>query len=103
MLKQTFDRAAGAMYLKVSDLAVHETVMVTDSIYVDLDADGSPVGVELLGVPSTVPFVAGPDVDMTLTTFGFPAEARLLMAAARFTSPSATVATGSRSVEAVPA
>ncbi len=52
MLKQTFDSVACATYLHVSELPVHTTIEVTSSIYIDLAEDGSPVGVEVLGIAS---------------------------------------------------
>jgi uncharacterized protein YuzE len=52
VLKQTFDSVACATYLHVSELPVHTTIEVTSSIYIDLAEDGSPVGVEVLGIAS---------------------------------------------------
>jgi uncharacterized protein YuzE len=100
MLRQTFDPSAGAMYLQVSYAPVFETVAVADNVYIDLDASGAPVGLELLGVPNTMPFIAGPEVTAALGTFHFPADARLLMMAARYERVPHVAVTGSRSVEA---
>ena len=52
MLKQTFDSVACATYLHVSELPVHTTLEVTASIYIDLAQDGTPVGVEVIGIAS---------------------------------------------------
>ena len=47
----TYDPEADALYVRLSDQPRKgPTLEVTDSYMVDLDADGEPVGVELLGV-----------------------------------------------------
>jgi uncharacterized protein YuzE len=44
----TYDREANALYIRFSSASVAETVELSESVYVDLDADGAPVGFEVL-------------------------------------------------------
>lgn len=46
------DPEADATYVKVSDAPVTTTQQIGDSLCVDLDAEGAPVGVELLMAPA---------------------------------------------------
>jgi uncharacterized protein YuzE len=46
----TYDREAEAMYIRYSDREVDHTVEFTESVYVDADADGNPIGFEILEV-----------------------------------------------------
>jgi uncharacterized protein YuzE len=48
MIRAEYDREADALYVRFSDAAVAETVEVDDYRIVDLDADGRPVGLEVL-------------------------------------------------------
>ena len=48
MVEITEDRQADAAYIHLSDENVHETIEVTDTVSVDLDSNGNPVGVEVL-------------------------------------------------------
>lgn len=48
----TYDSEANATYVKVSDAPIATTRQFGDSLAVDLDADGEPVGVELLMAPA---------------------------------------------------
>jgi uncharacterized protein YuzE len=56
----TYDREAYALYIRFSSAPVAETVELSESVYVDLDQDGEPVGFEVLhaepallaGIPS---------------------------------------------------
>ena len=50
VFEPTFDSVAHAAYIQVAEAPVASTVEVTSQIYVDLAADGRPVGIELLGV-----------------------------------------------------
>ncbi len=43
-----YDADVNALYLRFSDHPIYETVALSDSVYVDLDADGQPVGFEVL-------------------------------------------------------
>jgi uncharacterized protein YuzE len=50
-MRITIDETAGAVYMKVRDGKVAESVEVTDAdAYVDLDADGYVLGVEFLSL-----------------------------------------------------
>ena len=44
----TYDREANALYIRFSKASVAETVGLSESVYVDLDEDGDPVGFEVL-------------------------------------------------------
>jgi uncharacterized protein YuzE len=49
----TYDPEANATYVKLSDATVATTEQFGDSLTVDLDTTGEPVGVELLMAPAT--------------------------------------------------
>lgn len=87
MLRQTFDTVANTMYLQVSDRAVERTIEVTSDVYVDLAADGSPVGVEVLGLVRGGRLYAPESVASVLTEYRFPEQARAVMEAARPAEP----------------
>lgn len=82
MLKQTFDAAAGAMYVQVDSIAVETTVEISPRVYVDLAADGRPVGLEVLGLSQEQPLLCNAEIAEALERFDFPEEARLLLGAA---------------------
>ena len=44
----TYDRDANALYIRFSKARIVETVELSDSVYVDLDEEGEPVGFEVL-------------------------------------------------------
>jgi uncharacterized protein YuzE len=48
-----YDADAEAVYIRFSVAEVAETVEVSDSLYIDVDANGDPIGIEVLGVDST--------------------------------------------------
>jgi len=48
-----YDPNANAAYIQVADADVSETVQLGDGVYLDIDADGKPVGVEVLNADST--------------------------------------------------
>lgn len=48
----TYDRDANALYIQFSMNEIAETVALSDSVYVDVDADGEPVGFEILHAAS---------------------------------------------------
>ncbi len=52
------DRDAGAAYLRLSTNSVARTVEFSEDIYVDLDAMGVVVGVELLDLMTPIPMDA---------------------------------------------
>jgi uncharacterized protein YuzE len=43
-----YDTEADALYIRLSDEARERTVEIDETTYVDVDADGHPVGIELL-------------------------------------------------------
>jgi len=48
----TYDREANALYIRFSTNAIAETVELSETVYVDLDGDGEPVGFEILHATS---------------------------------------------------
>lgn len=48
-----YDRDANALYIRFSTNVIEETVELSDSVYVDVDANGEPVGFEILHAAST--------------------------------------------------
>ncbi len=45
----TYDREAEALYLQFSEEEIVETIELADNVYVDVDKDGNPAGLEVLG------------------------------------------------------
>jgi uncharacterized protein YuzE len=52
--KITYDPEANALYLRFSDSEIAETLELSESVYVDLDADGVPVGLEVLDATAEI-------------------------------------------------
>jgi uncharacterized protein YuzE len=50
----TYDPDVRAMYVRLSDRAVAKSVELSDTVYVDLDSDGEPVGFEILEAQSSL-------------------------------------------------
>jgi len=48
MLRVSFDKKAGAIYIKISDNEVKKTIEFAPETFVDLDSTGKLVGVEML-------------------------------------------------------
>jgi uncharacterized protein YuzE len=65
MITISVDPSLGVAYVKFSDEQIVETVEVTPSVQVDLDATNTVVGVELLSLTDALPI---DDLDR----FGFP-------------------------------
>jgi uncharacterized protein YuzE len=61
------DTNVGAAYIKLSDEQIVETVEVTPSVQVDIDATGTVVGVELLTLAADLP------IEVLNRTFHLPA------------------------------
>jgi len=49
-MKFEYDPEADAAYLQIAEGKVHETIEITDGIIVDIDAEGHPLGIEVLSV-----------------------------------------------------
>ena len=79
MLEATFDSEALAWYIAVSGESVDQTVPVSANVFVDLDADGNPVGMEVVGVDSPQSVVMCEGVSLALQLYAFPAKARELI------------------------
>ncbi len=58
VLSVKLDRDAGAAYLRLSTSSVARTVEFSEDIYVDLDAMGVVVGVEVLDLTTKIPMGA---------------------------------------------
>jgi uncharacterized protein YuzE len=71
----TYDREANALYIRFSTNAISETVELSDTVYMDVDRDGEPVGFEILhaaspdlaGIPSLPDTAAWRDLVKTAT------------------------------------
>lgn len=50
----TYDPEANALYMRFSDNEIAETLEFSESVYVDVDADGIPVGLEVLDASSSL-------------------------------------------------
>ena len=51
-----YDEEANALYLRFSSGDIDETIVLSDSVYVDVDANGDPVGIEILhATPKELP------------------------------------------------
>lgn len=48
----TYDRDANALYIRFSTNEIAETVALSDAVYIDVDAEGEPVGFEILNAAS---------------------------------------------------
>lgn len=53
-----YDADADAMYLKVDDGTVAETVEIAEMVYVDVDAEGRPLGIEFVVASDFLAFLA---------------------------------------------
>lgn len=64
----SYDPKVDAIYIQLRDAAIDDTIEAGRYIFVDVDADGVPVGVELLfaGRAWTVPDAAGLTVNIAL-------------------------------------
>jgi uncharacterized protein YuzE len=51
------DPDINAVYVQLREGKVHRTEEVEDAVYVDIDADGNPIGIELLHAEDALPFV----------------------------------------------
>lgn len=49
-----YDPQANALYMRFSDNEIAETLKRSESVYVDVDADGVPVGFEVLDASSSL-------------------------------------------------
>jgi len=52
--KVTYDPDANARYLQFSEKEIAETLELSESVYVDVDKDGVPVGLEVLDASSAI-------------------------------------------------
>ena len=57
----TYDREANAIYLRFSTNPIEETITLSDSVYLDVDVEGEPVGLEILDA-STADLRAIPEI-----------------------------------------
>ncbi len=52
-----FDEEANALYIAIKAGEVARTIEVTDMVYIDVDADGAPLGIEFVSADEFVPFL----------------------------------------------
>jgi uncharacterized protein YuzE len=58
LLRIKYDPEAGAMYWKLRDGEVAETLEVEPLVYIDIDHSGRPLGVEFVVADDLIPFLA---------------------------------------------
>lgn len=56
-----YDADADAMYLRLRDGTVADTVEIEEMVYVDIDADGQPLGVEFVVASDFLAFLTRRD------------------------------------------
>jgi uncharacterized protein YuzE len=56
-LRMRYDPEVDALYVTVREGEVAETVEVEEAVYVDVDDDGRPLGVEFLSGAGLLPFL----------------------------------------------
>jgi uncharacterized protein YuzE len=66
MITLSVDTYVGAAYIQLSDEPIVETIELTPSVQVDVDATGTVVGVELLSLAAELP------IDVLDRTYRFP-------------------------------
>lgn len=52
--RTTWDQDADAIYIRFSDADVASTLALSNTVYIDVDQAGNPVGMEVLGVDSAI-------------------------------------------------
>ena len=60
------DRGENALYIKLRPGKVARTIELTDSVYVDMDADDAPIGIEFLNADDFLPFLRSHANDATI-------------------------------------
>lgn len=50
----TWDKEADAIYVRLSNTEVASTIALSNTVYIDVDTAGNPVGVEVLRVDSSI-------------------------------------------------
>jgi len=72
-----YDAEVDALYLRLGDGHAAETIEIEESVYVDLDEEGSPIGVEFVSGADFLPFLQRRGGEFVL---GAPQEAALVAA-----------------------
>ncbi len=75
-MRLRLDRDVNALYVELRPGAVARTIEVTDTVYVDVDADGATLGVEFVDADEFIPFLRDRADDDRI-----PPEARVLFEA----------------------
>jgi uncharacterized protein YuzE len=57
LMEFQLDRDVNALYIKLGTGTVSRTIELTDSIYVDLDSQEAPVGIEFTNADEFIPFL----------------------------------------------
>jgi uncharacterized protein YuzE len=52
-----FDEDANALYIAIRAGDIARTIELTDMVYVDVDASGDPLGIEIVSADELVPFL----------------------------------------------
>jgi uncharacterized protein YuzE len=52
-----FDQDANALYIAINPGEVARTIEITDLVYIDVDASGTPLGIEFVSADEFVPFL----------------------------------------------
>jgi uncharacterized protein YuzE len=63
----TYDPGVKALYLRFSEAEITETLELSDDVYIDVDADGQPVGFEVLNAaPRSLGILPAPPASASL-------------------------------------
>ena len=60
------DQVVNALYIKLGPGVVAGTITVTDMVYVDVDDEGTPIGIEFTNADEVVPFLRAHSDDAEL-------------------------------------
>ena len=66
MIRFEYSSDENLLYVALGDGPAAETIELEESVYVDVDADGRPIGVEFLNADDFLPFLARHGGQLTL-------------------------------------
>ncbi len=66
MIRFEYSSDENLLYVAIGEGPAAETIEVEESVYVDLDADGRPIGIEFLTADDFLPFLARQGGRLTL-------------------------------------
>jgi uncharacterized protein YuzE len=58
MIQCVYSPDENLLYVALGDGPAAETIEVEESVYIDVDANGGPIGIELLNADDFLPFLA---------------------------------------------